>query len=202
MQYVIYKSCTCFCETFYFMIFFYSISSRFTIQFSESKKPCRCKNSWNYNYDRLGDSQSKKNAPEVDGTSPPCLKTSTSRTTLLRCLLLWIISSTRKQRWETTQLRPVWSLMQSAEGQQKSTASLNVTNSEIEEVDSFMNLGANVTKDGRVTADIRKKIAVAGPSFRRLDSIWRVNNINRKVKVSIQKPTPLRIVLWIRGMET
>lgn len=51
-------------------------------------------------------------------------------------------------------------MLQSAEGQQKSTASLNVTNSEIEEVDSFTYLGANVTKDGRVTADIRKKIAI------------------------------------------
>lgn len=37
MQYGIYKPCTCFCEHFYFMIFFYSISSRFSIQFSESK---------------------------------------------------------------------------------------------------------------------------------------------------------------------
>lgn len=92
--------------------------------------------------------------------------------------------------------------MQSAEGQQKSTASLNVTNCEIEEVDSFTYLGANVTKDGRVTADIRKKIAMAGQSIRRLDSIWRVNNINRKVKVSIQKPTSLRIVLWTRSMDT
>lgn len=54
--------------------------------------------------------------------------------------------------------------MHSAEGQQKSTASLNVTNSEIEGVDSFTYLGANVTKDAGVTADIRKKIAMAGPS--------------------------------------
>lgn len=196
MQYVIYESCTCFCEHFYFMILFYSISSRFFNTVFWVKKPCRCKNSWNYNYDRLGDRQSKKNAPEFDGTSPPCLKTSTSRTTLLRCLLLWIISSTRKQRWETTQLRPVWSLLQSAEGQQKSTASLNVTNCEIEGVDSFTYLGANVTKDGRVTGDIRKKIAMAGPSFRRLDSIWRVNNINRKVKVSLYKSLLLSVLFY------
>lgn len=36
----------------------------------------------------------------------------------------------------------------------KSEASLNVGNSEVEEVDSFTYLGANVTKDGG-TADIR-----------------------------------------------
>lgn len=87
-------------------------------------------------------------------------------------------------------------MLQNAEGQQKSTASLNVTNCEIEEVDSFTYLGANVTKDGRVTGDIRKKIAMAGPSFRRLDSIWRVNNINRKVKVSLYKSLLLSVLFY------
>lgn len=87
-------------------------------------------------------------------------------------------------------------MLQSAEGQQKSTASLNVTNSEIEEVDSFTYLGANVTKDAGVTADIRKKIAMAGQSIRRLDSIWRVNNINRKVKVSLYKSLLLSVLFY------
>lgn len=87
-------------------------------------------------------------------------------------------------------------MLQSAEGQQKSTASLNVTNCEIEEVDSFTYLGANVTKDGGVTADIRKKIAMAGQSIRRLDSIWRVNNINRKVKVSLYKSLLLSVLFY------
>lgn len=86
--------------------------------------------------------------------------------------------------------------MQSAEGQQKSTASFNVTNCEIEEVDSFTYLGANVTKDAGVTADIRKKIAMAGQSIRRLDSIWRVNNINRKVKVSLYKSLLLSVLFY------
>lgn len=87
-------------------------------------------------------------------------------------------------------------MLQSAEGQQKSTASLNVTNSEIEEVDSFTYLGANVTKDGGVTGDIRKKIAMAGQSIRRLDSIWRVNNISRKVKVSLYKSLLLSVLFY------
>lgn len=38
----------------------------------------------------------------------------------------------------------------------KSEASLNIGNSEVEEVDSFMYLCANVTKDGEGTADIRR----------------------------------------------
>lgn len=39
------------------------------------------------------------------------LKTSTLRTTLLCCHLIWTISSTRQKRWKTTQLRSVWSWM-------------------------------------------------------------------------------------------
>ena len=46
-----------------------------------------------------------------------------------------------------------------------------VENCEVEEVYSFTYLGANVTKDGGSTADVRKRIAMASGSFRRLDSI-------------------------------
>lgn len=55
----------------------------------------------------------------------------------------------------------------------KSEASLNIRNSEVEEIHSFTYLGTNVTKKGIHvgTADTRKRIAMAGASFRRLDNI-------------------------------
>lgn len=43
----------------------------------------------------------------------------------------------------------------------KSEVILNVRNSTVDEVGSFTCLGANVTKDGGGTTDIRKKIAIA-----------------------------------------
>jgi hypothetical protein len=53
----------------------------------------------------------------------------------------------------------------------KSKSSLNVRNSEVEEVDNFTYLDDNVIKEGGGTADIRKRIAMADASFRRLDTI-------------------------------
>ena len=46
----------------------------------------------------------------------------------------------------------------------KSEARLMVENCEVEEVDSFTYLGANVTKDGGSSADVRKRIAMASGS--------------------------------------
>lgn len=197
MQYGIYKPCTCFCEHFYFMIFFYSISSRFSIQFSESKNHADVKTAETITMiDWVIDSQ-RRTHRNLMGLHHHAWR---HRLRERHCFAVFYYESSPVQEnnaaWETTQLRPVWSLLQSAEGQQKSTASLNVANCEIEGVDSFTYLGANVTKDGRVTADIRKKIAMAGPSFRRLDSIWRVNNINRKVKVSLYKSLLLSVLFY------
>lgn len=50
-----------------------------------------------------------------------------------------------------------------------SEASMTVGNSEANELNSFTYLGANVTKDGSGTADIRKRIAMTSASFRKLD---------------------------------
>ena len=82
----------------------------------------------------------------------------------------------------------------------KSEASLNVRNCEVEEKNSFTYLGANVTKDDGGITNIRKRIAMAGASFRRLNKIWKVTNISRKVKVSLFKSLVLSVLLY--GCET
>ncbi|KAK7502126.1 hypothetical protein BaRGS_00006490, partial [Batillaria attramentaria] len=48
-------------------------------------------------------------------------------------------------------------VLQPYETNGKSNASLKVGHSEVEEVESFTYLGANVTKDGGGTADIKKR---------------------------------------------
>lgn len=50
----------------------------------------------------------------------------------------------------------------------KSEASLTAGKSDAKEVDRITYLGVNVTKDERSTADIKKRIAMAGASFWRL----------------------------------
>lgn len=66
----------------------------------------------------------------------------------------------------------------------KSKTSLNVGNRDIEGVDSSTYMGSNVTKDGGDTADIRKRIAMAGASFWMQDNILKITNISRKIKLS------------------
>ena len=82
----------------------------------------------------------------------------------------------------------------------KSDANLNVSSDEIEEVDSFMYLGANVTKDGGSTAEIKKRIGLASTTFKRFSSIWQATDIGRKTRVSLFKSLVLSVLLY--GCET
>lgn len=78
----------------------------------------------------------------------------------------------------------------------KSEANLTVRNSEVEEVLSFTYLGANVTKEGGGTADIKNRITMFGTSFRWLDNIWKAMDISRKTKVSLFKSLVLFVLLY------
>ena len=82
----------------------------------------------------------------------------------------------------------------------KSDANLTVSHSDVEEVDSFMYLGANVTKDGGSTADMKKRIGLASSTFNRLSKIWTATDIGRKTKVSLFKSLVLSVLLY--GCET
>lgn len=67
----------------------------------------------------------------------------------------------------------------------KINASLTVENCEAEEVDSFIYLGANVTKEDMSKADIRKRVKMAGASFRMLDNTWKATNISRETNLKV-----------------
>ena len=63
-----------------------------------------------------------------------------------------------------------------------------------------MYLGANVTKDGGSTADIKKRIGLASTTFKRLSSSWQATDIGRKTRVSLFKSLVLSVLLY--GCET
>lgn len=67
----------------------------------------------------------------------------------------------------------------------KINASLTMENCETEEVDSFIYLGANVTKEDMSTADIRKRVKMAGASFRMLDNTWKATDISRETNLKV-----------------
>ena len=82
----------------------------------------------------------------------------------------------------------------------KSDAHLTIGHNEVEEVDRFTYLGANVSKDGGSTADIKKRIALASAAFKRLSNIWQATDIGRKTKASLFKSLVLAVLLY--GCET
>ena len=71
---------------------------------------------------------------------------------------------------------------------------------EVEEVESFIYLGANVTKDGGGAVDVRRRITQASARFKRISNIWRASDIRRKTKVSLFKSLVLSVLLY--GCET
>ena len=82
----------------------------------------------------------------------------------------------------------------------KNEDKLKVGDNEVEEVESFTYLGANVTKDGGGTADVKRRIALASAQFKRLSNIWQAGDISRKTKSSLFKCLVLSVLLY--GSET
>jgi len=77
---------------------------------------------------------------------------------------------------------------------------LRVGDQEVEEVENFTYLGANVTKDGGGTADVKKRVALASAQMKRLSNIWQMGDIDRKTKASLFKSLVLSVLLY--GCET
>ena len=65
----------------------------------------------------------------------------------------------------------------------RSDEKLRVRGNEVEVVESFTYLRANVTKDGGGAVDVRRRIALASAQFNsRISNIWQASDINRKTK--------------------
>jgi len=78
----------------------------------------------------------------------------------------------------------------------KSDNKLKVGENEVEEVESFTYLGANITKDGVGTVDVKKRVALASAQFKRLSNIWQASDISRKTKTSLFKSLVLSVLLY------
>ena len=78
----------------------------------------------------------------------------------------------------------------------KSDDKLKVGEREVEEVEKFTYLGADVTKNGGATADVKKRISLASGQFKQLSNIWRAGDINRKTKASLFKSLVLSVLLY------
>lgn len=76
----------------------------------------------------------------------------------------------------------------------KTILTMIIINSEAAQVDRFLYLGS---KEGGNTIYIRKRMTMAGASFRRLDNIWKAMIIGRKTKDSLFKPSPVVVALWM-----
>jgi len=82
----------------------------------------------------------------------------------------------------------------------KNSVKLKVGPNDVEEVENFTYLGANVTMDGGGTADVKKRIALASGQMKKLANIWKTNNISRKTKATLFKSLVLSVLLY--GCET
>ena len=70
----------------------------------------------------------------------------------------------------------------------------------IEDVDSFLYLGATVSKEGGGTEDIHNRVVKARGVFLRLKNIWSSNSISRRVKVRLYKTLVKPVLMY--GCET
>ena len=71
---------------------------------------------------------------------------------------------------------------------------------EIEDVTSFIYLGATVTPEGGGMGDMKNRLSKARNTFTRLKKIWSSNNIRRKTKLQLYKTLVLPVLLY--GSET
>ena len=69
----------------------------------------------------------------------------------------------------------------------KNDEKLKVEDNEIEEVERFSYLGANVSNKGEITADIKKRIALASGQMKQLANVWNTSGITNSTKVILFK---------------
>ena len=82
----------------------------------------------------------------------------------------------------------------------KNDEKLKVGDNEIEEVERFTYLGANVSNKGEITADIKKRIALASEQMKKLANVWNTSGITNRTKVILFKSLALSVLLY--GSET
>ena len=76
------------------------------------------------------------------------------------------------------------------------TVQISMNGQQLEEVMAFKYLGATLTKDGRSTAEIKIRLAIATASMVKLNKIWSSKDINFATKIKLFKTLVLSTLLY------
>ena len=76
------------------------------------------------------------------------------------------------------------------------TVQISMNGQQLEEVMAFKYLGATLTKDGRSTAEIKIRLAIATASMAKLNKIWSSKDVSFSTKVKLYKTLVLSTLLY------
>ena len=62
---------------------------------------------------------------------------------------------------------------------------ITLNGNDIEKVNNFTYLGSYISNDGNIIKEVKIRIAKAAAIFRKLNTIWKSNNISRNLKLKI-----------------
>ena len=77
---------------------------------------------------------------------------------------------------------------------------LTIRERDVEDVESFVYLGAKVDKQGGAASDIRARTVKARAAFNKLNKVWKSSLFSRKTKITIFKTNVVAVLLY--GCET
>ena len=77
---------------------------------------------------------------------------------------------------------------------------ITINGTDIEEVDTFIYLGATVSKEGGTDREIRRRLGHARVAYNKLMKIWSSSQLSRKTKLKIFKSNVISVLLY--GSET
>ena len=75
-----------------------------------------------------------------------------------------------------------------------------IDNNEVEDVDSFVYLGATLDKTGGTEADIKRRLALARAAFASLHRIWKTTKYSRHTKLQIFNTSVIAVLLYSSEM--
>ena len=69
----------------------------------------------------------------------------------------------------------------------------------VEKVNDFVYLGSNISADGSLTSEIKRRCALAVAASKKLDSLWKDRNVTYRVKIRVMQTCVLSVLLY--GLE-